>query len=106
MVHRCLEIQERTWCWSSPVRPLAAWKDSSIRQRLPGRGDRDGQAHRVESSSGGGPARRWCRCGGPARSAAPGSVGPASPPVRDAVSSSAWMLVGSSSGRISTQAHE
>ena len=35
VVQRCQEVQRRTWCWSSPVRPLAAWKDSSMRQRCP-----------------------------------------------------------------------
>ncbi len=31
VVQRCQERQRRTWCWSRPVRPLAAWKDSSMR---------------------------------------------------------------------------
>ena len=33
VVQRCHEVQ--TWCWSKPVRPFAAWKDSSMRQRCP-----------------------------------------------------------------------
>lgn len=35
VVHWCQEVQRRTWCWSSPVRPLAAWNASSIRYRCP-----------------------------------------------------------------------
>lgn len=27
-VQRCQDFQRRTWCWSSPTRRLAAWKDS------------------------------------------------------------------------------
>src|SRR5690348_7125466 len=30
------EVQRRTWCSSSPVRVLVAWKDSSMRQRIRG----------------------------------------------------------------------
>lgn len=33
VVQRCHERQRRTWCWSRPTRPLAAGKDSSMRQR-------------------------------------------------------------------------
>jgi hypothetical protein len=35
VVQRCPEFQRRTWCWSSPTRPLADWNDSSMRQRCP-----------------------------------------------------------------------
>jgi Lsr2 len=35
MVQRCREVQRRTWCSSRPVRPLAAWNDSSMRQCCP-----------------------------------------------------------------------
>ena len=35
MVQRCHEVQRRTWCSSSPVNPLPAWKDSSIVHRRP-----------------------------------------------------------------------
>ncbi len=42
-VQRCQEIQVRTWCWSSPTRVLAAWKDSSMRQRCSGDRDQRGK---------------------------------------------------------------
>jgi len=35
VVERCQEIQRRTWCSSSPVRPFADWKVSSTVQRRP-----------------------------------------------------------------------
>jgi hypothetical protein len=30
-VQRCQEVQQRTWCSSSPARPLAVWKNSDLR---------------------------------------------------------------------------
>jgi hypothetical protein len=30
VTHRYQEVQRRTWCSSRPVRPLAAWKFSSM----------------------------------------------------------------------------
>jgi hypothetical protein len=30
VTHRCQEVQVRTWCSSRPVRPLLAWKFSSM----------------------------------------------------------------------------
>ena len=35
VIHRYQEVQRRTWCSSSPARPLPAWKFSSIVQRSP-----------------------------------------------------------------------
>jgi hypothetical protein len=35
VVHRYQESQRRTWCSSSPVSPLLAWKFSSVVQRSP-----------------------------------------------------------------------
>jgi hypothetical protein len=35
VVQRYQDPQRRTWCSSSPVRPLPAWKFSSVVQRVP-----------------------------------------------------------------------
>ena len=44
---RCQKVQRRTWCWSSPTSPLAAWKDSSMRQRCSDHGGQGIQRHRL-----------------------------------------------------------
>ena len=49
VVQRCQEVQRRTWCWSSPTRPLAAWNDSSMRQRWPATATRVCKRHRARA---------------------------------------------------------
>jgi hypothetical protein len=44
VVHRYQESQRRTWCSSSPVSPLLAWKFSN-RPSLPCDLDQDGQGY-------------------------------------------------------------
>src|SRR5262249_61955719 len=95
VVHRYQELHRRTWCSSSPVRPLAAWKFSSVAHLIPATltragsgmwrgGEQGGNARPPGGGGGGGRRQAGPRprggAAGPRPAAERGGPGPPPPP--------------------------